>query len=278
MVTTFSALLERVNLLIRELGKEGLSINPTSRFSVYQRELAKAVKSRSAPDDEQLKRWHRLLIEVNDLLMIQHELSRPPAVFGWKQRTREVLSGSFFRTSDGKNSRPRNTQFELVVAAVLRSAGYQLVLEEPDIVVEMSSGRVGIAAKRPASQRNLNKMISDAGHQIAEQNKPGLIAIDATVLVVPDDQQITTTDFAATEARVADHAIEVAKRLAAIAGVRVGTKHVFAVIARVYVPTWEPNHLRLSYVERWPIVCLVNESDDRYRDCFDLATKLQNAG
>ncbi len=277
MVTTFPDLLERVNLLIRELGEADLSINPTSRFGAYQLELAKAVRSRSAPNANQLKRWHRLLIEVNDLSMIQHELSRPPAVFGWERRTREVLSGSFFRSSDGKNTHARNTQFELVVAAALRSAGYELELEEPDIVVEMAVGQVGIAAKRPASQRNLTKTIRDAGRQIAAQNKPGIIALDATVLVAPDDGEITTDDFAASESRVAVHAIAVAKHLAAIAGLRVGTEHVFGLLARVCVPTWEPHLLRLSYVERWPIVCLVNESDTRFRSCFDLATSLQNA-
>lgn len=274
-VTTFPDLMDRTNKLIDALSNAGLTPKPTSRLIEYQRELAKAVPSKSAPSSYQLKRWHRLLIEVSDLFMVVQELSKPPAVRGWDQKMAEVLSGAFFSSGNSTNPRPRNTQFELVVAASLRSGGYEVQLEEPDIVAEMSVGSVGVAAKRPSSVANLSHTVRDAGQQIVKFCGPGLIAVDATILVNPDDGQFTTQDFLKTEATVAAHAIDVAKRIAAIAGKKVGTEYVFGVIARVCVPTWEPHIPRMSYIERWPVVALVGENDARYHCCRDLVVRLR---
>ncbi len=277
-VTTLPELCDSATTLIDELRRSGVPIHPSSRLAAYQRELIKAVPSTLGPTGDQMRRWHRTLIEVNDLFTIVQQLSKPPAISGWEQRTREALSGSFLRSEDSKNTRARNTQFELVLAASFRSAGYEPKLEEPDVVVTMSVGRVGVAAKRPSSATNLGHTIRDAGRQIGALKLPGLIAVDATVLINPEDSEITTSDFEKEEARVASHAIDVAKRFAAIAGDKVGTEYVFGVMVRACVPIWEPHIPRMSFVERWPVVSLVGENDIRYQCCRDLAVNLRGAG
>ena len=273
-VTTFEPLLQSVDRLITTLGDAGIPVKPTSRLSEYRNELAKAIPSKTPPSGDQMKRWHRLLIEVSDLRLIAEELSKPPAVPGWENKMREVLAGSFFSSRQSRNPRPRNTQFELVLAASLRAAGYDVALDEPDVVVRTTMGSVGVAAKRPSSERNLNHTIRDAGRQIRRFDGLGLIACDATILVNPDDAQLTTQDFAAVEAGVAAHAIDVAKRLAAVAATILGTKCVFGVMCRVCLPTWEPSVPRMSYIERWPVVALVGESDPRHKWCLRLVGRL----
>ena len=86
-----------------------------------------------------------------------------------------------------KNTRPRDTQFELFVAAMLALGGAKVRLDEPDLRLIHGSDSVGIAAKRVTGRRNLLHRVRHACAQIKRTGAPGFVAVNVDQLVLPSE-------------------------------------------------------------------------------------------
>jgi hypothetical protein len=80
---------------------------------------------------------------------------------------------------EGRDGGPRNTEFELLIAAKLRIGGLSVYCGEPDIRADVAGQHVGIAVKRVRSARDsqFEKNVKDAVDQIGRSGMPGYIAL-----------------------------------------------------------------------------------------------------
>src|SRR5205823_4783503 len=125
--------------------------------------------------------------EIAELRLILDYLQRDPEVAGWKAKAHLAMKGSARPAEEKLNSGAWDSQFELFFAALCRRAGFVVALEEPDIVLRGGQGLIGLAAKRPHSLANFDKLIRRADEQIARSRHPGIIALDISYISSPDD-------------------------------------------------------------------------------------------
>ena len=280
MKTTFPALRSRLAELLQRLRSAGITVHPSSRFGRYATELEIAARSEyDMPPDEVLRVWHRLLIEVDDLDMIMRTLPMDPAVDGWKEKVETTLSGGILRTQDQNDCAARNIQFELLVASIIRRAGYAIRLGdavngEPDVIVASSDGQFAVEAKRPRSPAKVKHNIRIGQHQMARHDLSGLVAIDLTILENSSDKHFTTRCFAQAHEALVQRFLETSRyvRWAETGGI--DTNVVFGLITHVALPVWEPDERTMSFVQRWSVVSLIDGADARYQTLAELHDKL----
>jgi len=106
---------------------------------------------------------------------------------------KRVLDDSVFPQDDRGQSKGRDFQFELFVAAVCQSAGLTPVnYAEPDVTCTVDGRTIGIAAKRLKNVSNLDKRVKKASQQIETSQLPGIIALDTCVALNRDNERIVT--------------------------------------------------------------------------------------
>jgi len=265
MVKPYSDLRDRTICHLRTLKDAGIQVSPVCRFWKYVRQLEAASRADgiSVPDGLDLPTWHRSLNELEDLDLITSNLTREPAVAGWERAVDQMLSGGTRRTDEVKHSRARDIQFELVLAAMWRQAGYGVELLEPDVVVTSTNPQFGIAAKRPRTVSNLTANIRKANSQIARSGRPGIIAIDLTCLLNPTDVHISTADFRAASAFViqkTDSFIDAnASRIVSL----VDPQKTFGVAVHFAMPILLRTRPALGWSRRLSISNLCNSTDPR---------------
>ncbi|HEV7488014.1 MAG TPA: hypothetical protein VGQ65_20270 [Thermoanaerobaculia bacterium] len=262
----FSNLLDRADKLLSQFRAAGIIVNPSSRFSRYAKELKVAAESEyDTPPDAVLRVWHRLLIEVDNLDTVLGNLSAEPAVGGWQGKVQETLSGGVLRTQDRTDCRARNIQFELLVASLIRRAGYAVQLRDPDVVLKLETSEIGIAVKRPRSPTKITTHIGVGQRQLKKAGLTGLVAIDLTILENASDKHLTTSNFGKTEAALIQRFSDITGYVRSVEARAIDTAVVFGLITHLAIPVWEPEERAISFIERWSVAPLVGEADPRHR-------------
>lgn len=85
---------------------------------------------------------------------------------------------------DDRNHLHRNTAFELVVAAFLTMGDVPVVIEEPDLQIWLGERVLGVAAKRVQGAGAIRSRMKEASEQIAASATPGIVAINADVILL----------------------------------------------------------------------------------------------
>ena len=93
-----------------------------------------------------------------------------------------ILDDSVLSKDDRTESKGRNAQFELYLAAVCQKAKLLPVgYDEPDVTCYVDGTPFCIAAKRIKNKKQVGKRIKKAARQIVEQSRKGIIALDITI-------------------------------------------------------------------------------------------------
>lgn len=191
---SFSHILAELTSARATIRDAGVRLASGNRLDVYIRaaetEVAFDLTDGALPSGRKppsRKLLHQLAADGRQLALAARELGRQPAVPGWADKMQIAVGGSLFPQSD-REARARNTQFELFLAGCFRRAGYAIELEEPDFVVH--PGAIAFAAKRVRSPRKLQRNLRQASSQIVRSGKRGVIAIDLSVLVNPDNDPL----------------------------------------------------------------------------------------
>lgn len=181
--------------LVEFLREAGVRIPQTGRLQRYLKQLAR-MRSLKPGDDLpkgfRLEEVHRGMLELDELAFIARQLSRAPEVIGWRRLMSQTMAGGPRPSEERSHIRARDVQFELHVASMFRLGGYDVTLEEPDVVVDTSWGSVGIAAKRPRSAANLDNVFKDADDQIERSGRQGIVAVDISYVSNPTDMFVQT--------------------------------------------------------------------------------------
>lgn len=171
---SFEDLSDDVQRACAWLSSIGCPVSPT-RIGTYQRDiraLADDYKSDKAMQLTEPKRFEQLLFsiyEVTEFVAIfrgleshKHESLIP--------KLKEMASGPIRGTDEKLNSssnRARNTSFELLTAARLASAGYDIDLStDADIIARRDGFELYVECKRPQSPDALNSNLKDALRQL----------------------------------------------------------------------------------------------------------------
>jgi len=110
----------------------------------------------------------------------------------FREMLRVVVKDSVLPNQDRGQSKGRDTQFELFVAAVCKNAHMLPVArEEPDVTCHVDGIKFGIAAKRLKSLSKLEQRIREAANQIEGSRIPGFIALETNVALNRDNERIT---------------------------------------------------------------------------------------
>jgi hypothetical protein len=99
----------------------------------------------------------------------------------WLPKLQSAVTGATFAKDDPEGSRARSDQCELYFMGMLLHAGFAVELGEPDLLVKVSDNeKLGIAVKRPRSERKVLRNIRAGAMQIAIDGPPGIVALDLT--------------------------------------------------------------------------------------------------
>lgn len=167
----------------------GVRVPQYGRLREYAKQFAHAVRAIETGEAGRLnlEYLHRALLDVTELSLIAEQFATATPVKGFGYAADRAMKGGKLLGDEKNHSPGRDFQFELFIGAIFKRGGYDVWFEEPDVIVRGDFGDVVIAAKRPRSTDNLPKLFEDADDQIDRSGKPGLVAVDISFLIMPND-------------------------------------------------------------------------------------------
>lgn len=200
---------ENAKFVIESVESLGFHPNPESRLMRMHRVLTEAngIISPDAPEFETALEAER---DLQVLALVFDQAAAHPADEEYQRLVRNALKDSLLPNEDRGQSKGRDAQFELFVAAVCQNAGLQPVCrEEPDVTCHIEDVKFGIAAKRIKNVNNLKKHVRKAAEQIEQSKLAGVIALDTNVALNRDNERITAplpdNEFSVLYKRALEH-------------------------------------------------------------------------
>lgn len=239
---------------------EGIRISPSSRLALYGRAISQP--NECHPRNASVLR--QALLEIDDFRLIVQELSSSDQT-GWRGFIQQLLAGKVLPEEENAGSFARNKQFELLTAALLRRAGFNAVLREPDICVTSTQPPFSIAVKRPLSRKNFRHLVRDAQKQIARALLPGVLAIDVSRLINPRNGYLASASFKTAHFQVSELIAQVLIRDAP--GIRklINPTQTFAVAFYMAILVEEESSGEVGYVRIWKFANMCEPDDPRWR-------------
>ena len=230
LVSRGSTILEqRLTQAIKILESFGVRLNPTGRHRSARRRIEKFNQGRSLQlnnDDQRirLEAADRTALEAILIASAAHRSRRPgtPFTIGKLQSMMK------------DHSRARDTQFELMLGAMFRLGGVEVISGEPDLRIIYGEERVGVAAKRVESLNpdQLKKRAKEAERQIHRSGLRGWIAFNLD------------TRFAAVDPTVPEEALvkevgEIFEEAGRVVKTNTDGNEVIGVMLHGYTTVWE---------------------------------------
>jgi hypothetical protein len=216
---------------------------------------------------------HQAIFEVGQIETIVEEFLKPPISPEWRSRVLQLISGQTLPQTEKEQSKARDIQFELFVAARCRASGYSVEPKEPDILVRDEFGDFGIAAKRPKSPKTLEHHVRKGSHQIDGSGMPGILAIDLSLIHNPKNKILLFDkqgDDIKVVQQIADHFIQLNNRRIRS---MVNQPNVFGLVVCMASLSFVPNTLQFASATRWTIANLCEMSDPHYEQLRKFASR-----
>ncbi len=115
---------------------------------------------------EPIRNYVPALFEALEILLVKRAFSKDGSPALRDKLSRAVGGPDSPSREEPKNSGPRNTMFELALAADWKTAGADLELGEPDIRVRFGGAMFAVECKRPFSAHSVRANIHDAASQL----------------------------------------------------------------------------------------------------------------
>jgi hypothetical protein len=181
---------ENAEFVIRSVKELGFQPHPESRLMRMHRVLT--VPNRMiTPDDPDLETALEAERDMQVLGLIFDQLAAQCSDSEFPRLVKTALKDSLLPQNDRAQSKGRDAQFELFVAAVCQSAGMLPVArEEPDVTCTVEGIKFGIAAKRVKNLANLEEHVRKAADQIHKAGLPGIIALDTSTALNRENERI----------------------------------------------------------------------------------------
>ena len=190
---------ENASYVIASVESLGIQVPGGSRLmQMYQ--VLNQHPSIIQPDDPQFQTALEAERDLQVLGFVFNMNAAHPTDSKFRDLVKKVLKDSVFPQDNRNQSKGRDFQFELFVAAICQYAGMGPIdREEPDVRCFVNGTQYGIAAKRVKSTGNLGKCIKKAADQIEKAGIPGIVALETSLLFnqgnVRIDLPIPDADF-----------------------------------------------------------------------------------
>jgi len=182
---------ENAKFVIASIKALGFSPEPQSRLMRMHRVLTRAGGS-IPPEDPEFQTVLEAERDLQVLGFVFDQGEAHPTDVEFQRLVKKALKDSLLQHQDRGQSKGRDAQFELFVAAICQNAGMLPVSrEEPDVTCHVGGIKFGIAAKRIKNVNKLKKHIRKAADQIKKARLPGIIVIDTCVALNRDNERIT---------------------------------------------------------------------------------------
>lgn len=176
--------------VIESIRAIGLSPSPDSRLMRMCRLLTR--EESIVPENPDFEIAVEAERDLQELAFVFEQAERFGADPKFHQLIRIALKDSALPQNDRAQSKGRDAQFELFVAAICQRAGMlPVVREEPDVTCNIRGIKFGLAAKRLKDVARLQERIRDAAHQIEQIRLPGIIVLNTDVALNRDNKRIT---------------------------------------------------------------------------------------
>ncbi len=179
-----SMLLAQAQVVLKRLSKLGVALPPSNRVAraikIVQASNDGSIDIEAADSETQARILEAFRTLFEAFMIVYTATERPRQVNAFpNDRLRYLLRGADTPAEDS-NPQPRNTQFELVVGAVLVLGGADVRPEEPDYLMLYHGDNVGVAAKRLTSLKPeaIRGRIREAARQIRNANTRGFVALN----------------------------------------------------------------------------------------------------
>jgi len=183
---------ENAEFVIASIKALGLSLHPQSRLMQMYRVLTTAGGIIS-PDDPGFQTALESERDLQVLGFVFEQADMHPTDAEFQRLVKKALKDSLLPNEDRSQSKGRDAQFELFVAAICQKAGMHPVSrEEPDVTCHVGDIKFGIAAKRFKNVTSVKKHVRKAADQIEKAGLPGIIALDTCVALNRKNERITT--------------------------------------------------------------------------------------
>lgn len=194
---TFEQNLRDIHEVYAQFAQLGLATVSSSRINTYRGafESLKRAKEQGRLNLPLAVQVLHTLVEFAQLKTIVKAAVASLDRAAWDKQLRRLISGAGSPTPKSKHSPAHDFQFESYVAAVVELSGFSIRFAEPDVVVQNGANSFGIAAKRPSSKRKIEKHCRKAANQISRSGLPGIVALDVSSALYPD-QCVNTNDLA----------------------------------------------------------------------------------
>ena len=196
--TAFDDNLREIQDVYAQFEQLGIPTVSSSRINTYRdafESLRQASKEKRRPDLSLATLMLHTMVEFAQLRTIVKAAMASPERISLNDQLGRLISGTSVPTPLYKHSPAHDFQFESFLGAVAELSGYKVNFAEPDIIVQCDTYTFGIAAKRPRSKRAVEKNCRKAASQIRQSGLPGIIALEMSFALYPN-QCINTNDLA----------------------------------------------------------------------------------
>lgn len=200
-VTEIEGTLRQLRKLRSHVDKLGGKIKPGSRIATFEQHFTRFLKPgydpRRDPDFDPVILGHgcRDLFELNFICERLADSCYPDL----HKVLPDLLGGAPVPSAD-RNQNPRNLQFQYFLAAQLAHSGFTVTLEEPDAMFVHEDTKLGIAAKRLVSSRQLTRRVREGIKQLQKTQSTGFIAVSLDRLLKMSDPYLVAGGEAALDA------------------------------------------------------------------------------
>ncbi len=183
---------ENATFVVESIKALGLPVPAGSRVMQMYRTLTDESRPMIRPTDPDFETAVEAERDLQVLAFVFDVAAAHPTDQKFRDLIRFALGDSVLPQDNRGNSRGRDFQFELFIAAICQNAGLTPIeREEPDVTCVVEGVNYGIAAKRIKGVGNLHKRISKAANQIEKAGLPGIIVLETTLLFNPNNTRIT---------------------------------------------------------------------------------------
>jgi hypothetical protein len=275
-LVAYEKIIKDAKRIEERLAHSGVSPASNSRIVRYRKIIElflNIATGRQLQTHMDLRLLHQAIFEVGQIETIVEEFLKPPVSSEWRSRVLELISGQPLPQTEKEQSKARDIQFELFVAARCRASGYLVEPKEPDILVQDEHGNFGIAAKRPKSPKTLERRIRKGSHQIDDSGMPGILAIDLSLIHNPENKILLFDkqgDDIEIVQRIADRFVQLnSRRIRSM----VKLPNVFGIVVCMASLSFVSNTLQFASATRWTITNLCEMSDPHYEQLRNFAAR-----
>jgi hypothetical protein len=275
-LVAYEKIIKDAKRIEERLAQSGASPALNSRISQYRKIIESFLDIATGRQRQTHMDWcllHQAIFEVGQIETIVEEFLKPPVSPEWRSRVLELISGRSLPQTEKEQSKARDIQFELFVAARCQASGYLVEPKEPDILVRDECGDFGIAAKRPKSPKTLERHIRKGSHQIDGSGLPGIVAIDLSLIHNPENKILLFDkqgDDIEIVQRIADRFVQLnSHRIRSMVKLPI----VFGVVVCMASLSFVSKTLQFASATRWTIANLCEMSDPHYQQLRKFAVR-----